>query len=425
MDFDQATQAVQTGKPAKRSSRAMAGKALAVFLALMALLTVANNALNELAVAQVDTVTPQRGALERRIDTSGELSARETFPVYAEAAVHVERVKVRAGQTVSEGDPLFVLEQAALDDLEKEARLAREAAERSLASAEQELAHAKADMDKKALAKHESQNADVDKAQAAYDAAVVAGDEKSIRQKKTALDDAIRTRDRNNAVRAYFEKQSALEEAERTLAEAREALEKAERVARHGTVRAPFDAQVNGVDLQVGATASTAAASLILSPLDGELELVVTISETEAEYVDIGDEATITVGSDTYHAPVRSVSLSAQEAGRYELAFLLPANAGRAGMSADVELRKRTKNYDLLIPLSALRQDNSGYYVYTAISRESALGAQTTTERADVSVIEKDATRAAVQGGVSQRDTVISRSDRDLSEGDRVRIKEE
>ena len=160
--------------------------------------------------------------------------------------------------------------------------------------------------------------------------------------------------------------------------------------------------------------------------MDGELELVVTLSEDDADFVDAGDEASVTVGSETYRLPVRSVSLSATEAGKYELAFLLPADAGRVGMSADMELRKRTKNYDLLIPLSALRQDNTGYYVYTVASRDSgALGAQTTASRADVSVLEQDATRAAVTGGVNQRDVIVSRSDRDLSDGDRVRVKED
>ena len=408
----------QTTKP---SSRAMAGKALAIFLALMALLTLANNALNELAVAQVDTISPQRGALERRIDASGELTARESLPVYAEATAHVEQVYVRAGQVVSAGDPLFTLKQSTLDDLESDARTALEAAERSLTNAEQALAYAKADMGKDALEKYADLQAAMEKAQAAYDKAVASG-AADIRYRKTALDNAIRNRDRYNRVRSYFDKQAALEEAQRALTDAQAALIDAQRIAQAGTVVAPFDAQVIRVDVQVGATASASSAAMLLSPLNGELELVVTISESNADYVAVGDEASVTVGSNTYRLPVLSVSLSATEAGRYELAFLLPADAGRVGMSASVELRNRTKNYDLLIPLTALRQDNSGYYVYIVTTKDSTLGAQTRAQRVDVSVLDQDATRAAVTGGVSQRDVIITRSDRSLSAGDRVRV---
>jgi len=407
-----------------RSPRAVAGKALAVFLALMALLTLANNTLNELAVAQVDTVSPQRGALERRIDASGELTARQIHPIYAEAAVHVERVEVRVGQTVSEGEALFALKQSALDDVEKDARSALEEAQRSLATAEQSLAYAKADMNVNALDKYETYQANVDKAQLAYNEALAAG-VGNLQYRQSVLDSAIRERDGYNGVRNYFEKQAALEEAQRTLDDAQTALEEAQRIAKDATVRAPFDAQVIQMDVQVGATASTASASVLLSPLDGELELVVTISEGDADYVVAGDEASVTVGSETYRLPVLSVSLSATEAGRYELAFLLPADAGRVGMSAEMELRNRTKNYDLLVPLSALRQDNTGYYVYIVAIRDSgALGAQTIAQRADVSVLEKDATRAAVTGGVTQRDAIITRSDRNLSANDRVRVNE-
>ena len=94
-------------------------------------------------------------------------------------------------------------------------------------------------------------------------------------------------------------------------------------------------------------------------------------------------------------------------------------------MSASVEIRKRTQNYDLLLPLGALRKDNYGYYVFVIVQRDGALGAETTVTRMDVTVVELDSARAAVQGGVSSRDQVVARGDRELHDGDRVRVKED
>ena len=94
-------------------------------------------------------------------------------------------------------------------------------------------------------------------------------------------------------------------------------------------------------------------------------------------------------------------------------------------MSANVEIRKRTQNYDLLIPLSALRKDNYSYYVYIIEQSEGALGAETTVARMDVSLLEQDSTRAAVRGGIGPRDRIVARGDRELHDGDRVRVKED
>lgn len=410
----------------RRGVRTAAGKALLIFLAAMIALTLANNALNELAVAQVNTVNPQRGALERRIDASGQLAAFDAVPVYAEAAVHVDKVHVYAGQQVQAGDPLFTLEAAGLADWVNDAQKTFDDAEKSLEDAQQAFAYAKADMNKYALDNYADAQKEVEKAQAAYDEAVASGaSERAVQYKLEALEDAIRSRDRRSNVRDYFDKEKALAQAEQTCTEAREDLVDAKRIAGQPTVTAPFDAQVLSVDIQTGGTASTDGAALMLADLTGQLELTVILSEDEAKYLEIGDEATVSVGSTDYLSTVASITASIQSEGKYDVRFLLPGDAGRVGMSADAAIRKRTQNYDLLIPLSALRQDNTGYYVYTVVSREGALGAQTTVERADVSVVEQDSTRAAVQGGVSLRDSVASRSDRELHEGDRVRVKED
>ena len=76
LQTDHIKQRSKTGsKKTEGRLRRTAGKALGIFLALMVVLTLANQAMNELAIAQVDAVYPQRGALEKRIDASGQLQA--------------------------------------------------------------------------------------------------------------------------------------------------------------------------------------------------------------------------------------------------------------------------------------------------------------------------------------------------------------
>ncbi|MCL1855840.1 MAG: hypothetical protein FWF86_08915 [Clostridia bacterium] len=406
--------------------RRTAGKALGVFMALMVVLTLANQAMNELAIAQVDAVNPQRGALERRIDASGQLQSADLLPIYAEAPVHVEQVYVRSGQEVAAGEPLFTLEAAGLREWAEEREKAFDEAAQNLADAQQAYAYAKADMRTNALDRYAKAQEKVDQAQADYDAALEQG--ASQRRVSSRLDDlekAIRSRDGIGNVRNYFEKERELERAKRDHEDALANWEDTVRIEKNATVFAPVEAQVASLDIKAGDTASTSTAAVKLAPIEVELELVVVVNEEEAENLETGDEARISIGNSDYLRPILAIAPSAQEAGKVELSFRLAAGAGRIGMSADVQIRKRTQNYDLLVPLSALRKDNAGYYVYTIVQQEGALGAQTTVERADLSLLEQDSTRAAVQGSVNMRDRIVSRGDRELHDGDRVRVRED
>jgi len=413
-----------TARP-RRGLRRAAGTALLVFIALMAALTLANRTLNEIAVAQVSVVTPQRGALEKRVNASGQLGAAEVWPVYAGASLHVERVYARAGQTVAAGDPLFAFEAGELEEFLLDERKAMEEAGRKLQEAGRAFAYAKADMAANALERYGIAQARVDRALSAYDSAAEQGaPQAALDSRLNELESAIRERDRISGVRDYFEKEKALEKAEQDYREALLAYGKAERVAQNAVVTAPYDAQVISVDIQPGSMPS-AAAVMTLARLDGELELVVVVGEEEAEDLETGDMARITIGSHEYQYPILSLAPSPQHAGKTEIGFRLPASAGRSGMSASVEIRKRTRSYDLLLPLGALRKDSYGYYVFVVTRREGALGAETTVTRMDVALVEQDSARAAVQGGVSPRDSIVARGDRELHDGDRVRVKED
>jgi len=334
-------------------------------------------------------------------------------------------VHVRSGQEITAGEPLFTLDADNLRKWVEEEKKAFDEAARNLADAQQAFAYAKADLGVNALDSYARAQARVDEAQAIYDATVEQEDsQRMVDSRLIDLEYAIRSRDGISNVRNYFEMERELERAEQAHKDAVARWEDAVRIGESTTVCAPFDAQVVSLDIQAGGTASTSVAAAILAPLDGELELVVTVSEEDAENLETDDEARISIGSSDYQRPILAIAPSTQNAGKVELFFRLAAGAGRIGMSADVQIRKRTQNYDLLVPLSALRKDNVGYYVYMVVQRDGALGAQTTVERADLSLLEQDSTRAAVQGGVSMRDRIVSRSDRELNDGDRVRVKE-
>ena len=79
---------------------------------------------------------------------------------------------------------------------------------------------------------------------------------------------------------------------------------------------------------------------------------------------------------------------------------------------------------EMLIPLSAVRQDSGGTYCLIAEARDTVLGTEYHAARVNITVEDKDSTQAAVTGNLGRDDLVISGSTKDIEEGDKVRLKE-
>ena len=82
------------------------------------------------------------------------------------------------------------------------------------------------------------------------------------------------------------------------------------------------------------------------------------------------------------------------------------------------------QEYEQLIPLTALREDSTGAYCLILSEEKNMLGRVQTARRVPVTVLEKDAQKAAVTSTLQGTDQIIVSSDKYVEEGDRVRIKE-
>lgn len=82
------------------------------------------------------------------------------------------------------------------------------------------------------------------------------------------------------------------------------------------------------------------------------------------------------------------------------------------------------KEYEQIIPLSALREEVNETYCLVMKEEKQMLGTVETAKKVPVTVLEKDATSAAITSTLSLEDKVIVSSEKYVTEGDRVRLKE-
>ena len=81
------------------------------------------------------------------------------------------------------------------------------------------------------------------------------------------------------------------------------------------------------------------------------------------------------------------------------------------------------QEYEQTIPLAALREDTSGSFCLILSEEKTMLGTVQTAKRVPVTVLEKDAHKAAVTSALKDTDQVIASSEKYVKEGDRVRIR--
>ena len=109
---------------------------------------------------------------------------------------------------------------------------------------------------------------------------------------------------------------------------------------------------------------------------------------------------------------------------RVTITISLPESNWSAGQRIDAEIILSRGNYDMCIPVSALRSDNFGSFVYVVNQRNTVLGLQNVVERVNVSVLASDNETVSVTGSLSRTCQVISASNRAVNTGDRVRVNE-
>lgn len=432
-----------------RTPRQMAGRALLLFFIVMAILTMLSRTLQEMSIANVQSTRPQRGALERRIQGEGTLFSSIETPLVIPHAVRVLDVYVRAGSAVTQGEALCLLDYTTL--LKEKYETLQKAQQESVAK-QQAFDWAAADVTNSALERMARREEELERAQqalntaeAAYDEAVQSGSEDQAQLKTTLqlaeqdVEYARNKLDGYSRVRDYLTKQGELENAlqaeqnagaeyQKLLsllddapdADALPPYDATQQYLR--TVTAPIEGSVQALNIQSGAMVSTDAPALKISPVDSTLSLEVPVEVSQIGDVQVGDVADIVIDGRIHECTVTAVAPSKTQEGMHNVRFDLAEGIGSTGMRATMYFRKRTQSYDLLVPLSALRNDVQGDFVYVIHTQDSSLGTRHTLSRVTVSVLERDATRAAVSGGLAQGDTLATRGDRTLSDGDRVRL---
>lgn len=190
----------------------------------------------------------------------------------------------------------------------------------------------------------------------------------------------------------------------RSRSEKEEALLELLLVQRNGGITAPVGGSVFSVTSLSNLDSSAESNLLVLSP-DVSMSVTISVDEGDILSLELGQTADITVSSVSDAALKGTVTEidKTDTSGAYTAVVTLDKVSGMLpGMTASVEVRIEGVDDAILIPVEALHQTSTGYYVYTSYDEET----QVYGGKVDVIPGISNSTSVEIKSGLNEGDTV-------------------
>lgn len=375
----------------------------------------------------VNYTTASYDSTTERLSFEGVLEPSTTHYVIPKVPGRAEKVNADVGDKVSKGDILLEIETDELDLKLKQAEAAVKAAENQLKMAEEGARSKEVDQLQEQI---EQAEVNLDLVQSTYE-----------RTKKLYEEDVVSRQE-------YDEVKTKKEEVESQLSSALTELEKAREGAREeelemsradleqaqaeleqvklnlddSTVEAQADGVIARREVEEGELVSDEEPSFILIDVD-PIVVVLEASEKDMVQIDENDEAEITIDAypdQEFYGKVSQISPMADSEKRIfeiEVEIENSDNKLKPGMYANLKLQSKSKTEKLVIPSSALREDDNEQDIVYVLEDEIVYTQEVKTG-------DRQGTMVEIESGLKKGDTVITNPSDKLNPGMKVEARE-
>lgn len=210
----------------------------------------------------------------------------------------------------------------------------------------------------------------------------------------------------------------------RAMEKAREKVEKLREKTVGAVVEAPVSGVVTTVDITAGEKTVPNEPLATMQPEGKGFTMSFSVTNEQAKRLAIGDVADL-VNSwryDDVTVTLVSIKPDTTDPGQKKLLTFDVTGSVMAGQTLNVSVGQKSANYDLIVPNSAIREDNNGKFILTVESKPSPIGTRYVATRVDVEVLASDDTQSAVSGGLYGYEFVITTSTKPVEAGKLVRL---
>lgn len=238
--------------------------------------------------------------------------------------------------------------------------------------------------------------------------------QKVLTEKQTALTDLTASISKTLNIQSLYE----------AIVDAQEEVAEQEEKAIGGTITADIAGTVTTINAVAGKEVSAAEPVAILQPEGKGYTMSFSVTNEQAKKLAVGDVAELVNAwrYDDVTVTIASIKPDPTEPGQKKLVTFDVTGNIVAGQTLNVSVGQKSANYDLIVPNSAIREDNNGKFVLIVESKSSPLGNRYIATRVDVEVLASDDTKSAISGALYGYEFVITTSNKPVEAGKQVRL---
>ncbi len=222
---------------------------------------------------------------------------------------------------------------------------------------------------------------------------------------------------------AGFSKEVDLLDMLNKIKEQEEKVEKLKANATGATIVAPVSGTIANVGYVAGETTTPDQPLAQIVMTEKGFTLSFSVTADQAKKISVGDVAE--VQNSWYYsdlkATVSGFKADPSNPQNRMVVFDIQGDV-QAGQSLSLSVGQKSANYDVVVPNSAIREDNNGKFILIVESKSSPLGNRYFATRVDVEVLASDDTMSAVSGGLYGYESVITTSTKPVEAGKQVRL---
>ncbi len=192
------------------------------------------------------------------------------------------------------------------------------------------------------------------------------------------------------------------------------------------TITAPVAGTVTTLDIVAGESTTPGTPVAVLQPAGKGFSMSFSVTNEQAKRLSVGDVADLVNAwrYDDLKVTLANIKPDPTEPGQKKLLTFDVDGDVTAGQTLDLSVGQKSANYDLIVPNSAIREDNNGKFILIVESKPGPLNTRYIATRVDVEVLASDDTQSAISAALYGYEFVITTSTKPVEAGKQVRLAE-
>ncbi len=238
--------------------------------------------------------------------------------------------------------------------------------------------------------------------------------QKVLEEKNKKLTDYISNREQASKLSVAYDE----------LVKARENVAEVEKSSLGSTITADISGTITAINATAGKEISAAMEVVVIQPEGQGYFMSFSVTNEQAKKVSVGDMAELVNAwrYDDVMVTLKSIKIDKNEPSQKKMLTFDINGDVTPGQTLTVSVGQKSSSYDMIVPNSAIREDNNGKFILTVESKSSPLGNRYIATRVDVEVLATDDTQSAIYGGLYGYEYIIKTSTKPVEAGQQVRL---